>query len=82
MTAPAQLQLQVNTSGAWKTVARFGGGDARAGALARDGAMLLHEADEATAWRLVNDDEQPPLVLYRLDRHSGGLWVAQLEDRR
>lgn len=74
------LQLQVNTSGAWKTVARFGVGDARAGALARDGAMMLHEADEATAWRLVND-AQPPAVLYRLDRHSGGLWVYPLEDR-
>lgn len=68
---PTELQLQVNTSGAWKTLLRFAAGDVRTASLARDGAYMLAEAEPALAFRVATC-ESLPRVLYRLDRRSGG----------
>lgn len=71
-TSPVQLQL--NTNGAWKTVARFDAGDeARAQAVQR-AARELHEADPATDWRIATA-ERHPVVLMRMSRSTYGLWM-------
>lgn len=71
MTAPAELQLQVNTSGAWKTLLRFDADDERAACLARDGALMLHEAEPRLAFRVATC-ESLPRVLFLLGKESSG----------
>lgn len=71
MNAPVQLQLQVNTSGAWKNLLRFDVGDWRAASMARDGALMLHEVDSSVSFRVATC-ESCPRVMYRLDKHSRG----------
>lgn len=67
-------QLQVNTNGAWKTVARFDAGDeARVQAVQR-AARKLHEADHAHTWRIATED-RPPVVLMYMGRSTYGLWM-------
>lgn len=68
------VQLQVNTNGAWKTVARFDACDeARVQAVQR-AARELHEADPGTDWRIATA-ERHPVVLMGMSRGTYGLWM-------
>lgn len=67
------VQLQVNTSGAWKTVARFDAGDEHAVTEAQTGALYLYSADRRTMWRIATVDRHP-VVLRQMDAGTKGLW--------
>lgn len=69
----ADWQLQVNNSGAWKTVVRFDPRDRVQMACARDGAAILYRIDPAFKWRIATGDGTQQ-VLERLDRNTGGTW--------
>lgn len=65
------VQLQLNNSGAWKTLCRFDAGDIEACGAATQGALLLQRADPAITCRIATT-ESLPLVLMHLDK--SGAW--------
>lgn len=75
--APARpVQLQVNNSGAWKTVLRFDAGDDAAGHQVQQAVQMLHQADPGPGWRIATR-ERLPVVLMHLSRSTYGLWIAR-----
>lgn len=65
-TAPARpVQLQLNNSGAWKTIARFDAGDALATGYAQEAATMLKRVDARNQFRITTC-EGLPVVLMRL----------------
>ncbi|MBS0414387.1 MAG: hypothetical protein JSR68_08440 [Proteobacteria bacterium] len=71
-----RLQLQVNTSGAWKTVLRYNAASRRDDGRARKAALLLNRSDPASGWRIATD-EPLPRVLHRLDADTHGAWRVE-----
>lgn len=68
-------QLQVNNSGAWKTVLRFDGSDARKREWVRTGASLLSDASSgATSYRIASCDRQPVVLSY-MGTSTYGIWI-------
>lgn len=71
MTAVSRpVQLQVNNSGAWKTVARWDAGNDRASSSAHEAAELLGEINPTQTWRIATDASYP-IVLKRWDMANG-----------
>jgi hypothetical protein len=69
------VQLQVNNSGAWKTVMRFDAGDEGLGGAAQRAAQQLWEADQRTSWRIATD-ERHPVVLRAMSAGTYGVWMT------
>jgi len=59
------VKLELNNSGAWKTVARFDAADEQQADPAMQAAELLQRVNPRQAWRIATD-EPLPLVLMRL----------------
>lgn len=58
------VQLQINNSGAWKTVAKFDAGDEQAGANAQQAVELLGQINSSkTTWRIATDEALPCVLL-------------------
>lgn len=70
------VQLQINNSGAWKTVAKFDAGDERAGDDAQKAVELLGQVDSGNkaVWRIATD-EALPCVLLRWSLATG--WMEE-----
>lgn len=68
------VQLQLNNSGAWKTVVRFDAGDEARVAAVQRAAQELYEADQRTSWRIATD-ERHPVVLRAMSASTYGLWM-------
>lgn len=79
-TTARPVQLQVNTTGAWKTVLQFDAGNATAAEQVKQGAQMLHEACSGrSAFRIATCDRHP-LVLSHMGGSTYGLWMdAALE---
>ncbi len=60
------VQLQVNNSGAWKTIAQFDAADVAATELAQSSARWLRIIDKGLKFRIATRDSLP-VVLMRLD---------------
>ena len=77
MSAPEAarpVQLQVNTNGAWKTVARFDACDQPKVDAATQAATALHEVDKHVGWRIATVDRHP-VVLMAMSLSTYGLWM-------
>lgn len=68
-----KVQLQINNSGAWKTIARFDAGDPGALYYARQGAVRISVVDRSARWRIATQDALP-IVLETYDPARG--WQA------
>lgn len=69
-------QLQVNNSGAWKTVLRFDGNDKEAtDAIWRATEMLGEASTSAPNWRIATS-ERHPVVHAHMGPHTYGLWLT------
>ena len=68
-------QLQVNNSGAWKTVVRFDAGDEARAAAVQRAAQELYEADQRTSWRIATE-ERHPVVLRAMSASTYGIWMT------
>ena len=68
------VQLQINTNGAWKTVARFDVGDGLKVAAVQQAACDLHQVDTRTDWRIATA-ERHPAVLMCMGHNTSGLWM-------
>jgi hypothetical protein len=60
------VQLQVNNTGAWKTIVRFDAGDALATGYAQEAATMLKRVDARNQFRIATR-EGLPVVLMRLE---------------
>lgn len=81
--APRPVTLQINNSGAWKTIARFDAGDDEATDKARAAGQLLGElgGDKRGGIALrIATDEGLPQVLVRWDAQRG--WWEVAADRQ
>lgn len=70
--APAPIkpvQLQVNNSGAWKTVVSFDAADEAQTRRIERAAEALHQVDSASTFRIVTK-EHPKQVLMHLDNQQ------------
>lgn len=67
---PKPVQLQVNNSGAWKTVAKWDAGDDAASTKAHDAVDLLGQINDDYTWRIATADGEQ-LVLKRWDSKNG-----------
>lgn len=70
----SHVQLQVNTSGAWKTVMQFDASDSVAAQRVRDGAALLHAASPRAGFRIATCGSHPE-VLAHIGANTYGLWI-------
>lgn len=70
ITANKPVQLQLNNSGAWKTIARFDADDAAAGDCAQKGALLIFAADSNSKFRIATAEALPSVLL----RLENGEW--------
>lgn len=68
-TRPAQLQ--VNLSGAWKTVLHF---DYSAVDQVKQGALMLYEASPAASFRIATQ-ERYPVLLSAMGKSTYGIWM-------
>lgn len=68
------VQLQLNNSGAWKTVVRFDAGDDGWAQQVQHAAQQLWEVDQRTSWRIATD-ERNPVVLSAMCASTYGLWM-------
>ena len=75
---PRAVQLQLNNSGSWKTLAKFDAGSEEAADKARAIGQLLGELNPGVTLRIATD-EALPAVLVRWDSKRG--WWAVLADR-
>lgn len=68
-----ELQLQLNNSGAWKTVARFHAGEKACTELARAAikGLALMDAHGAGNWRIVRSDARELVVLEYFEPSRG-----------
>lgn len=74
-TPPARpVQMQINNSGAWKTIATFDAGDEEAAGKAHAAGQLLGELNPTATLRITTRDALP-CVLKRWDAERGW-WVA------
>jgi hypothetical protein len=74
MSSARPLKLELNNSGAWKTIARFDAGDELACAAAQNGADLLGRlGPKRVSWRIATDEPLPDVLLY-WNAENG--WVA------
>ena len=63
--SPARpVQLQVNNSGAWKTVTRWDAGDDEASGMAHDAVALLGAVDPNSTWRIASVEQHPVVLKY------------------
>lgn len=67
------VQLQLNNSGSWKTVARWDAGDDVASTRVHQAVELLGQVNDAYTWRIATQADYP-LVLKRWAVEKG--WVA------
>lgn len=74
LAQPRPVVLQVNTSGAWKTIVQFDAGDDTGVESVQGAAEALHSVDPATAWRIATTDRLPQVLRY-LDRRPDATWV-------
>lgn len=58
------IQLQVNNSGAWKTVARWDAGDDEASENAHEAVALLGVVDSNCTWRIATREDHPVVLKY------------------
>lgn len=72
MSAGKPSQLQVNNTGAWKTVCRFDAGDQDAGAKVMTAAIHLQQVDSSLKFRIATADHRA-LALMQLQK---GEWKA------
>lgn len=78
--AQRPVRLELNNSGAWKTLARFDAGDEAASDRARTAGRLLGElGGQRTTLRICTDDALP-LVLVRWSADRG--WWDVAADRQ
>lgn len=70
------VQLQINNSGAWKTVIRFDAGDEFSGDRVQQAVDMLGEIDgnKKTTWRIATTDSLP-CVLLRWSAVTG--WIEE-----
>lgn len=66
-------QLQINDSGAWKTLARWPRNDDALASNARNAARFLYSCNARAKFRVITSDPSPR-VLRVLDKASGGRW--------
>ena len=69
------MQLQVNTAGAWKTVAHFDAGSDLAASQIQEAAEVLHQVDPSTYWRITTAASRSPIVLRHMGKSTYGIWV-------
>ena len=67
---PRPVQLQINNTGAWKTLARFDAGDGEAADKAHAAGQLLGELSPKATLRIATD-EALPCVLTRWTAEDG-----------
>lgn len=72
--AKQPAQLQVNTSGAWKTVLQFDADNATASEQVKQGALMLYEASPAVRFRIATQDRHP-VVLSAMSKSTYGIWI-------
>ncbi|MGK2897818.1 MAG: hypothetical protein ACSLE9_03920 [Burkholderiaceae bacterium] len=73
-TVRRPVQLQVNNSGAWKTVTRWDAGNDEASSMVHEAVALLGAADSSCTWRITTA-ESYPVVLKHWDSKNG--WQEQ-----
>ena len=72
-------QLQVNNSGAWKTVVSFDGSDEAKKAQIWQAVQALEEASSSSQnWRIASCDRHP-VVQAHMGKHTYGVWIAKKE---
>lgn len=64
--------LQVNNSGAWKTISVFDEGDIER---VKQGAVMLHEASPRVSFRITNVAPNPTALMH-LGRNTYGMWMG------
>lgn len=67
VTTPPQAKpciLQVNNSGAWKTVLHFDAANARDVEAVENGAEMLHNVNQASRFRIATDDGLQTALMY------------------
>lgn len=78
-SGPARpVQLQLNNSGSWKTLARFDAGDENACDAAREAGRLLGGLGGPKTTLRIASDETLPVVLVRWDAQRGW-WLVDAD---
>ncbi len=78
ITQKRPVQLQANTSGAWKTVLQFDAGNDVAATQIQQAVAMLHEAASGTSWQIATMD-RPPMVLRHIGKSTYGIWMDRKE---
>lgn len=68
-----RVRLELNNSGAWKTITRFDASDDHASGVVQEAAYQLAKLDIKSKWRICTDELHPIVLCYCT--HDQG-WVT------
>ena len=75
-----ECQLQINISGAWKTVVLFDSGRDQALEKIQQGATLMHQVNAKSSWRIATCEGRSPAVLSHMGPSTYGIWIDALRN--